>query len=110
MLKNAGLPECEEGVLILTRTVHRTKMPRIQINGSMATLAQLQEFGVSWIDFHGPGEPQRLFQEKHQLEMLDSFAGNTQRLEKYQSAYTEWIDANRRLKHQKIENGSMLTN
>ncbi|MEC8333501.1 MAG: DNA repair protein RecN [Verrucomicrobiota bacterium] len=97
MLKNAGLPECEEGVLILTRTVHRTKMPRIQINGSIATLSQLQEFGASWIDFHGPGEPQKLFQEKHQLEMLDSFAGNTQRLEKYQSAYTEWVGVNREI-------------
>ncbi|MEC9227691.1 MAG: AAA family ATPase, partial [Verrucomicrobiota bacterium] len=97
MLKNAGLPECEEGVLILTRTVHRTKMPRIQINGSIATLSQLQEFGASWIDFHGPGEPQKLFQEKHQLEMLDSFAGNIQRLEKYQSAYTEGVGVNREI-------------
>ena len=106
MLKNAGLPECEEGVLILMRTVHRTKMPRIQINGSMATLAQLQEFGASWIDFHGPGEPQKLFQEKRQLEMLDSYAGNTERLERYQSTYTEWVGANREI--EALENRERL--
>ena len=67
LLDAAGLPTCEEGVLLLQRSIQRTKIPRIQINGSMATLAQLQELGESWIDFHGPGEPQKLFQEKRQL-------------------------------------------
>ncbi len=92
LLDTLGLPTCEEGVLLLRRSVERKKMPRIQINGSMATLAQLQVLGETWIDFHGPGEPQKLFQEKRQLEMLDGYAGNTKSLPKYGDCYTKWCD------------------
>ena len=106
MLTNAGLPECEEGVLILMRKLHRTKMPRIQINGSMATLAQLQEIGAFWIDFHGPGEPQKLFQKKHQLEMLDSYVGNFELVRCYRAAYTEWVSAKREI--DRLENSERL--
>ena len=93
LLKAMGLNECEEGVLLLQRSIHRSKMPRIQINGRMATLTQLQGLGESWIDFHGPGEPQKLFQEKRQLEMLDLYAGNEKQLPEYRQAYQVWCEA-----------------
>ena len=93
ILDAAGLPQCDDGVLLLQRSIHRTKMPRIQINGSMATLTQLQNLGESWIDFHGPGEPQKLFQEKRQLQMLDIYAGNEKALEEYSSAFGAWRKA-----------------
>ncbi len=93
LLESIGLPPCEEGVLLLQRSIHRSKMPRIQVNGSMATLAQLQALGESWIDFHGPGEPQKLFQERRQLEMLDTFANNTQALLTYSADYRNWRGA-----------------
>ena len=89
-LEKAGLPICEGGSLLLSRTIHRSRMPKMQVNGSMATLTQLQEIGEGWIDFHGPGEPQKLFQEKRQLEMLDSYAGNSQKLAKYAGIFQEW--------------------
>ncbi|ADE55987.1 DNA repair protein RecN [Coraliomargarita akajimensis] len=91
-LDAAGLPTCEDGVLLLRRSIHRSKMPKIQINGRMATLAQLQGLGEAWIDFHGPGEPQKLFQERRQLEMLDNYAGHTKDLAEYRSGYHEWRD------------------
>lgn len=85
-----GLAPCEEGVLLLNRSIHRSKMPRIQINGRLATLTQLQELGESWIDFHGPGEPQKLFQEKRQLEMLDAYADHEKALADYQDEFSNW--------------------
>lgn len=106
LLETAGLPACDEGVLLLQRHLHRTKIPRIQINGSLATLAQLQELGESWIDFHGPGEPQKLFQEKRQLEMLDTYAGNAKALAVYQVAYAEWRGALREI--ETLETGERL--
>ena len=93
LLEAAGLPPCEEGVLLLQRSIHRSKMPRVQINGSMATLGQLQALGESWIDFHGPGEPQKLFQEKRQLQMLDAYADNLKALEAYAADYRAWRGA-----------------
>jgi DNA repair protein RecN (Recombination protein N) len=102
----AGLPACEEGVLLLQRSVHRSKMPRIQINGSMATLGQLQSLGEAWIDFHGPGEPQKLFQERRQLEMLDLYAGNADALATYQEGFAGWRQALKEIKD--LDSGERL--
>lgn len=90
LLEEAGLPACEDGVLLLYRSIHRSKMPRVQINGNMATLTQLQSLGESWIDFHGPGEPQKLFQEKRQLEMLDAYADHPKAVESFANDYRAW--------------------
>ena len=106
VLEALGLPVCDEGVLLLRRTVHRTKMPRIQVNGGLATLGQLQELGESWIDFHGPGEPQKLFQERRQLEMLDAFAGNAEGLRSYRQDFELWRERVREL--EAIEAGDRL--
>lgn len=89
-LEALELPVCEDGVLVLRRSIHRSKMPKVQINGALATLAQLQGLGESWIDFHGPGEPQKLFQDRHQLTMLDAYAGGATKLAKYVDGYREW--------------------
>ena len=106
LLEAAGLPTCEDGLLLLKRTVHRRKIPRIQINGSLATLSQLQALGESWIDFHGPGEPQKLFQEKRQLEMLDTYAGNVRALAAFALSFEEWRKALREI--ETLETGERL--
>jgi len=90
VLEAANLPLCEEGQLILRRVLSRDKPSRISINGSLATLAQLQEIGKRWIDFHGPGEPQKLFHETEQLLLLDLFADLEASVRAYASAYRSW--------------------
>ena len=65
-------------------------MSKIRINGSLATLSQLKTLGEYWIDFHGPGEPQKLFKEHCQLELLDAFSKNDSLLENYRSIFKEW--------------------
>ncbi len=84
------LPACDDGVLILKRTLPRDKAPRISVNGSMATLNALQALGEQWIDFHGPGEPRRLLKEGCQRELLDLFAKNEAVSEKYANHYQRW--------------------
>jgi len=84
------LPPCDDGVLILKRSVPREKAPKISVNGSLATLTALQELGEHWIDFHGPGEPRRLLKDGCQRELLDLFARNDDARAKYAVAYGEW--------------------
>ncbi|HVU17626.1 MAG TPA: DNA repair protein RecN [Candidatus Didemnitutus sp.] len=84
------LPPCDDGVLILKRSVPRDRAPRISVNGGLATLAALQELGGLWIDFHGPGEPRRLLKEGGQRELLDLFARNGEDLAAYGTAYRLW--------------------
>ena len=90
LLVEMGLPECEDGVLLIKRSVRASKASRISINGSLATLANLQALGSLWIDFHGPGEPQRLLKNECQLEMIDLFARLQDEAEQYRIAYDEW--------------------
>jgi DNA repair protein RecN (Recombination protein N) len=90
VLTELDLPVCEEGVLILKRSLPREKPPKISVNGSLATLGALQRLGEYWIDFHGPSEPRRLLKSSCQLELLDLYAGAEKDLATYRAAYTEW--------------------
>ena len=85
-----NLPACDDGVLILKRSLPRDKAPKITVNGSLATLAALQELGEHWIDFHGPGEPRRLLKEGCQRELLDLFAKNEAVLGRYLLHFRAW--------------------
>ncbi|MCG8527497.1 MAG: AAA family ATPase, partial [Opitutales bacterium] len=96
-LRELDLPECEDGALLLSRSLHRTKVPKIQINGAMTTLTNLSEIGEYWIDFHGPGEPQKLFKEKFQLEILDLYSDCEDALHVYQKVYSDWKSTQKKL-------------
>jgi DNA repair protein RecN (Recombination protein N) len=84
------LPPCEEGLLLIKRTVPRDKAPKITVNGSLATLAALQRLGERWVDFHGPSEPRRLLKEGCQLELLDLYGRAGKSLEAYGADYRAW--------------------
>ena len=90
LLAELDLPLCEDGVLLLKRSVPRDKVPKITVNGGLATLAALQRLGEYWIDFHGPGEPRRLLRGNCQLELLDLFGRNGGMLSAYEEAYRDW--------------------
>jgi DNA repair protein RecN (Recombination protein N) len=90
VLANLNLPACDDGVLIIKRSLPRERAPKLSVNGGLATLGALQELGAQWIDFHGPGEPRRLLRESGQRELLDLFARNSGTLERYQALYGQW--------------------
>ncbi|HWA10761.1 MAG TPA: DNA repair protein RecN [Opitutaceae bacterium] len=90
LLAELDLPPCDDGVLILKRSLPRDKAPRMTVNGGLATLATLQRLGEHWIDFHGPGEPRRLLKEACQLELLDLFGRAGGALADYQERYRAW--------------------
>lgn len=92
VLAQLDLPPCEDGVLILKRSLPREKPPKISVNGGLATLSALQRLGEHWVDFHGPSEPRRLLKESCQLELLDLFGRASTALEKYQASFRTWRD------------------
>lgn len=89
-LARLDLPPCDDGVLILKRSLPRERAPKVSVNGGLATLTALQELGGHWIDFHGPGEPRRLLKADGQRDLLDLFAKNAGVREKYQACFREW--------------------
>jgi DNA repair protein RecN (Recombination protein N) len=90
LLTELDLPTCEDGLLILKRSLPREKAPKITVNGGLATLAALQRLGEAWIDFHGPSEPRRLLKESCQLELLDLYGRSGENLASYQVKYRAW--------------------
>ena len=90
VLAELELPACEDGLLLLKRSLPRDKAPKITVNGSLATLAALQRLGDYWIDFHGPSEPRRLLKESCQLDLLDLFGRSGAALADYQAKYRTW--------------------
>jgi DNA repair protein RecN (Recombination protein N) len=92
LLASLDLPECDDGLLILKRSLPREKAPKITVNGGLASLTTLQQLGEAWIDFHGPGEPRRLLKENCQLELLDLFGRTAAELTAYQENHRAWRD------------------
>ncbi len=107
VLSSLELPPCEEGLLLIRRSLPREKAPRITVNGSLATLAALQRLGEHWIDFHGPSEPRRLLKESCQLELLDLYARNTREFEAYSERHRAW--KNLQAEEAKIRSEARLT-
>ena len=93
VLEELSLPGCEDGVLILRRSLPREKAPRISVNGALATLAALQRLGERWIDFHGPAEPRRLLRPECQLELLDLHGKADPILADYGVSFRAWREA-----------------
>ena len=92
VLASLELPACEDGLLLLKRSLAREKPAKITVNGSLATLAALQRLGEHWVDFHGPSEPRRLLKESCQLELLDLFGRAAEPLATYRGRYLQWRD------------------
>src|ERR1700679_3729300 len=92
LLAELDLPACEDGLLVLKRSVPRERAPKITVNGGLATLAALQRIGEVWIDFHGPSEPRRLLKDSCQLELLDLYGRAGPALEEYGAHYRAWCE------------------
>jgi len=90
LLAELDLPACEDGILLIKRSLPREKAPKLTVNGGLATLAALQRLGEHWIDFHGPSEPRRLLKESCQLELLDLYGRAGGALSAYAEKYRAW--------------------
>lgn len=75
LLAGSGLEPCEEGRLIIRRSISSAGTGKQFLNGSPCTLAILRQVGDALIDLHGPHDHQSLFSRDQQLLLLDGFAG-----------------------------------
>ncbi|MCK5241150.1 DNA repair protein RecN, partial [bacterium] len=74
-LEAAGLPACEDNMLILKRTLSRQGRGKCFVNGGYTTLQVLQKIGEELVDLHGQHEHQSLLQRSRQRDLLDAWAG-----------------------------------
>lgn len=73
LLEEAGIDACEDGRLILRRTVSAAGSGRCLVNNCPATVQTLHRIGERLVDLHGPHDNQSLFNPAFQLDALDAF-------------------------------------
>jgi DNA repair protein RecN (Recombination protein N) len=87
ILDEVGLPVCEEGQLLLRRTLSANGTGKNFINDSTATLQILKRVGELLVDIHGPYDHQSLLSTDFQLDILDAFSHLWDTREGYETHY-----------------------
>ena len=72
VLDEVGLPPCEEGLLVIRRTITESSSKN-RVNDSPVTLPVLKLLGNVLVDMHGPYDHQSLLKTAAQLDILDAF-------------------------------------
>ncbi len=73
ILSEAGLPVCEDGMLLLRRVI-TPSANRVHVNSTPCTLSVLADLGQMLVDIHGPDNSRALLRPAYQLELLDNYA------------------------------------
>lgn len=92
LLEEAGVPPCEDGELLLRRTITATGNRQF-INNSPVTLQLLRKVAGGLVDMHHPEAHRSLTSQERQLDLLDAYAENAPLLSAYHAAYRSWLDA-----------------
>ena len=73
LLEAGGLPACEEGALLVRRSISATGAGRCLVNDAAATVQTLRRLGTLLVDIHGPYDHQSLLDPDFQRDVLDAY-------------------------------------
>lgn len=90
--------EWDDAECILRREIAPGGRSRAFINDSPVTLQHLQAVAVQLVDIHSQHQNQLLSSSEYQLRIIDSLAGNDDRLKEYATHYFTFRNAVKRLK------------
>lgn len=90
--------ECDDGVLIMNRTINRDGKNTCRINGTPVTVSMLREIGRELIDIHGQHDNQSLLSPEKHCGFVDSFAGNSALRADYGEKYSSLCAIRSKLK------------
>lgn len=86
LLDEHGAEPCEDGHLIIKRTLPVDAAGKQHVNGSACTLALLRALGVHLVDLHGPHDHQSLFSREQQTRLIDDFGNGWKLREEFAAA------------------------
>ncbi len=95
LIETAGFPGGDE--LVLRRVVNRGGRSRAYVNGSLATLAQLQPLAEKLVAVCGQHAHQALLGRDAHLPFVDAFGGHQALQDDYRARYSAWRDVGERL-------------
>src|SRR6187549_3787510 len=80
----------ERGEVIVRREVSSQGRSRAFIDDTLATAAALREFGESVVSLHGQHEHRSLVDPAEHIDLVDAYAGDTDRLAEVANRYDAW--------------------
>lgn len=95
--------EWDDERCILRREISPGGRSRAFVNDSPVPLARLEGVALRMVDIHSQHQNQLLAQSEFQLEIIDTLAGNAERMAEYTRRYTAFRDALRRLRTARAE-------
>lgn len=90
--------DCDDGVLIINRTLSREGKNICRLNGAPVTVSMLREIGSELIDIHGQHDNQALLSPEKHCGFVDSFAGNAEIIADYREKYGRLCEVRSKLK------------
>ena len=89
VLEGLGLEPCDDGQLIIRRTVKASGANQQTVNDAAVTLQALKQLGELLVDMHGPHDHQSLLHRTAQLAILDAYGRTDKARAAYQAAWNE---------------------
>jgi DNA repair protein RecN (Recombination protein N) len=96
VLAGHGLELDDEGTVVIARETHRGGRSVSRLNGRAVPVAVAKDVGETLVDIHGQGAHLSLLSHRHQLAMLDAWAG----LEGEHEAFADGVDALRTIERE----------
>ncbi|MEI6563850.1 MAG: DNA repair protein RecN [bacterium] len=90
ILDEVGLPPCEDGQLLIRRTLLASGGGKNFINDSSTTSQILKRIGEHLVDMHGPYDHQSLLNTDFQMDILDAFGHLWDQRGVYETAYSAY--------------------
>ena len=106
-LEDMGFP-CEDGSVMLQRTVSADGRSQTRLNGQTITQAVQKQIASLLISIHGQMDSHKLLQKGTHLELLDAYARPDGLLEEYRTVYRRYRDARRALDARRVDESEKL--
>lgn len=89
--------DCEDGELLVLRTITSDGRSSVRINGKSATAAIQKAVVGSLLDFHGQHDNVTLLDKKTHLRMLDEYADTAALIAEYREKYAKYCETKKKL-------------
>lgn len=89
--------DCDEGEILVARTITADGRSNVRINGRSATAAIQKQIVGRLLDFHGQHDNVTLLDSKTHLRMLDEYADTSAEMSLYSEKYSVYLEARRAL-------------
>lgn len=96
-LEERDIPICEEGQLLIKRTVSIKGAGRTLINDSPVTVQSLRAIAPLLVDIHGPYDQQSLLKQEFQRSLLDAYGGCASKISTYKKSWNLFQELNEKL-------------